>query len=139
MALVAGCSGSPPPRAGAAAAAQSPAAVAVTGLSVVEAEGTTQLEVAADGPLHWTTYRTPEGDLVVELADAAPAAGVTSLAPAAGLVSRVEVERDVTALTRRPMTRLRIATRRPAVHALDLEAHLLRVRFTPLPPPAAEP
>ncbi len=81
----------------------------------------TLLEVGANAPLVWTSYRNAGGDFVLELADTVPSPSLaTSLTPTGGEIERVSVALD-DMLRRSPlgdplppkrMTRITVLTRR---------------------------
>jgi len=145
-AVVAACASAPPaapppareaeaaaPAAGMATAqpaATEAAPVEIGSLTLREGAPEVYLEVRASGPLVWTSFRDPEGRLVVELPNSVPGARVGNLAPATGLVSRVEVERERRA--NRPLTRLVVATRREVEHSVVGQGDALSVRLEPL-------
>ncbi len=100
----------------------------------------TMLEVAADAPLVWTSYRNAGGDFVLELADTIPGPDLAkTLTPTGGLIEKVSVDlQDM--LRRSPfddsvppkhMTRITVLTRRDAVHALRSANQTLSLTFTP--------
>jgi type IV pilus assembly protein PilQ len=115
----------------------------IQSIELVAGRGTESVELTADRPLVWTSFRDTEGDLVIELPNSTPAASVRSLDPSAGLIAAVDVELvdDAT----RPLTRLVVKTREPSEHSLAGEGDLLRIQLTPVggkmaqAPPAAKP
>ncbi len=88
-----------------------------------------ELDVTASGAMVWTSYRNADGDLVVELPNSSPGATLTSLTEAEGLVAKVLVESDSSGA--RPVTRLTIATRAEAEHALAADGNVLRLSLLP--------
>lgn len=131
---VAACSASPrqtasrPQVASATSAAASGPAM-VERLRATENGPGVDIDVVADRPLVWTTYRDPEGNLVVELPNALPAAELGSISRTSGLVSSVEVERLEDA--ERPLTRLVIRTRSETEHALTSDGDMLHLAMVP--------
>jgi len=88
------------------------------------------IEVKADRSLVWTSFRNAEGDLVVELPNSEPVAGVGAVTPKGGLVANLEVER--VADGGRPLTRLVVKTREPSEHELTGDGELLRLKLLPI-------
>lgn len=88
------------------------------------------VDVVASSPLVWTSFRNNEGQVVVELPNAAPAPAVADLLPDAGLVEAVRVQQETGGS--RPMTRLLIETRSEVEHAVSSEGSNLQVRLSPL-------
>ncbi len=116
----------------------------IQSIALVAGAGTESVELVADRPLVWTSFRDAAGDLVIELPNSRPADSVRGLAPAAGLIAAIDVERvdDAT----RPLTRLVVKTRKPSEHSLAGEGELLRIQLAPVgtvladaPPAAAAP
>jgi type IV pilus assembly protein PilQ len=77
----------------------------------------------------WTSYRDPEGRLVIELPNSVPAAGVADLYPDAGLVSAVRVEQP--SRDGGPLTRLVVATRQEVEHSVSGEGRNLEIELSP--------
>lgn len=123
-ALVTGCASASPkvaavdsPAAVAAVApAQQPAAAELSRLDVIEGAPGTRIEIGAGSALVWTTYRDADGNLVIELPNARPGAGFAGVSQPTGVVAEVRVSSEGTA--ERPLTRLVVATREEAEHAL---------------------
>lgn len=88
------------------------------------------LELVADRPLVWTSFRDASGDLVIELPNSVPGARVDDLADSSGLVSSVDVELLDDA--DRPLTRLVVRTRKPSEHSLGGEDERLRLELLPV-------
>lgn len=153
--VVAGCSSSgsragratpAPPPPGVVSSAQVRQPAEIRSLDV-DPEGRL-LELVADRPLVWTSFRDARGDLVIELPNSMPSTGVEDLSPAAGLVSGVDVELLDDA--DRPLTRLTVRTREPSEHSLTGDDATLRIELLPVsgetavalayePVPAEEP
>jgi type IV pilus secretin PilQ/predicted competence protein len=112
------------------AAGQAAAPNVVRTLAMRPAGDGVAVAVAADQPLVWTSFRDPEGRLIVELADSVPGAALSGLSSATGLVSSLAVEREQRA--GRPLTRLVIATRQEVEHAVAGDGDALVVQLTPL-------
>jgi len=87
------------------------------------------LDVVADRPLVWTNYRDSLGNLVVELPNSVPAAGVGNVVTQQGLVASVEIERLDDA--ERPLTRLVVRTREDSEHSLTTEGSILQLQLLP--------
>lgn len=88
------------------------------------------LELAADRPLVWTSFRDSAGDLVIELPNSMPSASVGDLTPADGLVASVDVELLDDA--DRPLTRLVVRTREASEHSLAGEDDRLKLQLLPV-------
>ena len=126
-------------------AASAPAAPAGTGGAAAPAEIRTMelregapevyLDLEASSPLVWTSFRNPEGKVVVELPNAVPSTRVQDVAPEDGLVSSVKVQRETEG--NRPMTRLVIATRHDVEHSVTADGLHLQIRLLPLDTQAA--
>lgn len=132
------CSAGPrpaaPPAAAAADATAAPAAGAsaptvVRSLAARPAGDGVAVEVTADDPLVWTSFRDADGRLIVELANSVPSAAVSGLA-ATGLLSGVTVEREQR--SNRPLTRLVIATSQEVEHSVAGAGDGLAIQLTPL-------
>jgi type IV pilus assembly protein PilQ len=121
--MLAACSGAPAP--------QSAQAAAVDSSAGVEAQ-TAQVEIESIGPLVWTTYRDSDENLVVELPNSRPAADLADREPQEGLVAAVRFERENGGL--RPLTRVIIATRAAAEHAVIADGSRLLVELNPIDP-----
>ena len=82
------------------------------------------------GPLVWTSYRDPDGNLVIELPNSLPAPGLADLDLSQGLIesARVEVQDGGD----RPLTRLVIKTFSEAEHSVAAEGTHLLVDLMPL-------
>ncbi|MEM1176859.1 MAG: type IV pilus secretin PilQ [Acidobacteriota bacterium] len=87
------------------------------------------LELQADRPLVWTSFRNPEGDLVVELPNSVPADSVADMTRS-GLVTSVSIEKLDDA--ERPLTRLVVRTSEPSEHSLSGEGDRLRLALLPI-------
>jgi type IV pilus assembly protein PilQ len=92
--------------------------------------GGATLELAADRPLVWTSFRNAVGDLVIELPNSVPGAGVDDLTPEQGLIANVDVEMFDDA--DRPLTRIVVHTREPSEHSLAGEGETLRLQMLPV-------
>ncbi|MEM7583916.1 MAG: type IV pilus secretin PilQ [Acidobacteriota bacterium] len=124
----------------------------IRSLDLKGSRGLESVELMADRPLVWTSFRDSAGDLVIELPNSVPAQTVRSLESPEGLIAAVDIERVDDAS--RPMTRLIVKTRQPSEHSLSGEGELLRIqlatvgaapqtsvaaRSTPQPPPPPAP
>lgn len=133
-----GCSSAPAEKAQtggdspAAGSAATPArqAAQISAIGLADEGSTAAIEVKADRSLVWTSFRNADGDLVVELPNSEPAAGVGEPAATGGLVSTLSVER--VADGGRPLTRLVVKTREPSEHELTGDGQLLRLKLLPI-------
>jgi len=105
-------------------------AVEIQSLDIREGVPGTTLDVVTNGAPVWTTYRSSEGQLVLELSNSVPSETVTDLALDEGLLDQIQVE--VIENSGQPQTRLVITTRAEAEHAVIAEGTHLRVDFTPV-------
>jgi len=105
-------------------------AVEIQSLDIREGVPGTTLDVVTNGAPVWTTYRSSEGHLVLELSNSVPSETVTDLALDEGLLDQIQVE--VIENSGQPQTRLVITTRAEAEHAVIAEGTHLRVDFTPV-------
>ena len=125
--------GSAAPVAGGRSQAGTAAAAAATEIRTLELrEGAPEVfvDLEASAPLVWTSYRNPEGKVVVELPNAVPSARVQDVSPEDGLVSSVKVQRETEGS--RPMTRLVISTRHEVEHSVTADGMHLQIRLLPL-------
>lgn len=130
MAVVACAWGSVSARAMADGAAQAvPAAAEISRLEVIETAPGARVELEADRPVVWTTFRNAEGHLVLELPDAEPAATLTDQSFEAGLVAAIRVSAGHTGV--RPTARVVVETREDAEHRLDATANGVRIELVP--------
>jgi type IV pilus assembly protein PilQ len=102
------------------------------------------LELVADSPLIWSTFRDSSDRLVVELANTTYGPELGDLAPDSGLVETVVMSHSD--YGERSMTRIVVTTRGEAEHALDADGARLSIAFQPTganallnPPVLAEP
>jgi type IV pilus assembly protein PilQ len=102
----------------------------VSAVEVIPADDGARVDVVADAPLAWTSFRDPDGRLVVELSDAVTGAGVSDVTPASGLVSAVRLESEDRAAL--PVLRLVVSTREAVEHSVVGEGSDLSIRLTPL-------
>jgi type IV pilus assembly protein PilQ len=102
----------------------------IRALDLREGAPETFVDLEASAPLVWTSYRNSEGRVVVELPNALPGAGVADLSPAEGLVAALTVEKNQEGT--RPLTRLVIATRQEAEHAITTDGAKLSIALTPV-------
>ena len=110
------------------AAVRAPAEV--RSLDLTDDGAIASIELEADRPLVWTSFRDAEGDLVVELPNSQPTASLADLVPTSGLVTAVEVEQI--ADSERPLTRLTVRTREPSEHSLVGDGDRLRLQLLPI-------
>jgi type IV pilus assembly protein PilQ len=85
--------------------------------------------IGAQKALVWTTFRDANGDLVIDLPNSRPAAALSDQAFEAGFVASVRVTGEGS--TERPLTRVRIVTREPAEHRLDVQPDGLAIELVP--------
>jgi type IV pilus assembly protein PilQ len=138
MAVVAGVWGSVSARGLADGTAQdAPAPAAITRLEVIEGAPGARIDLEADRPVVWTTFRDGEGRLVLELPDAEPASALTDQFFESGLIAAVRVSAGHTGA--RPTARVVIETRADAEHRLDATANGVRIELVPTTVAAAEP
>jgi type IV pilus secretin PilQ/predicted competence protein len=88
------------------------------------------VDLEANAPLVWTSFRNAEGRVVVELPNAVPGPQVADLTPEEGLVSSVAIQKSEEGS--RPLTRLVIATRQEVEHAITAEGSKLHIQLTPV-------
>jgi len=128
------CSSSGPgPASSATPAASSPQVstpAEIRSLELRQEGETVSLDLEADRPLVWTSYRDAQGHLVVELPNSLPGGGVDDLEPSSGLVAGVEVELLDDA--ERPLTRLVVRTREESEHSLTAEGETLSLQLLPV-------
>ncbi len=119
------------------AADEKPATAAAEIRSLELREGAPEVfvDLESSAPLVWTSFRNADGQVVVELPNALPGAGVSDLAPVEGLVASLQVQRAQEGT--RPMTRLVIGTRHEVEHSITAEANRLQVRLQPVGEQAA--
>jgi type IV pilus assembly protein PilQ len=139
MALGGGCTSSKPARVVEATPANEPAATADTKAAPASAEIRTLdlhegapgelVELDASAPLVWTSFRNAEGQVVVELPNALPKAGLADLAPEDGLVASLKIQSSSEG--NRPLTRLIITTRGEVEHSVSADGNRLQVRLVP--------
>ena len=106
-----------------------PAVAEIERLDVYGAAPGARIDIGSDVALAWTTYRDTDGNLVVELPNARPGAGVVNRLFAEGLVSSIRVASA--GVPSRPLTRLVIATRQSTEHRLDARGTALRIEMVP--------
>ena len=135
---LAACSGAPAPQtaptAAADAAAQDGGAaqVQIESVALDSTPSRATVELLTNGPLVWTTYRDGDENLVVELPNSRPAADLSAQAPPDGLVAEVRFEGEENGV--RPLTRVVIATRAAAEHAVTADGSRLLVELDPIDP-----
>lgn len=118
----------PSANAGVTAQARTPASI--DRLTVSDDGQKASISLSADRPLVWTSFRNPDGDLVVELPNSVAAASVTGAVDEGGLVSAIEVERMDDA--ERPLTRFVVRTSAGAEHSLTGDGNMLRLELLPI-------
>ena len=138
--LLAGCSSTgkrSTPRAPSATDSSAPASATqvrrpaeIRSMDLVSEGSGASLELVADRPLVWTSFRDASGDLVIELPNSVPGADVLAFQRTDGLVSSVDVELLDDA--DRPLTRLVVQTTEPSEHSLGGEGETLRLQLSPV-------
>ena len=121
-------SGAQPANAGVTAQVRTPANI--DDLRVNDDGRSASIELVADRPLVWTSFRNPDGDLVVELPNSLAGAAVSPGATAGGLVSDIEIERLDDA--ERPLTRFVVRTSSASEHSLTGDGNVLRLELLPI-------
>jgi type IV pilus assembly protein PilQ len=102
----------------------------IGGIELKDEGGSASIAVSADRALVWTSFRNADGDLVVELPNSEPGAGLAPVRATGSLVAAVQVER--VADGDRPLTRLVVKTSEPSEHALTGEGDTLRLKLLPI-------
>lgn len=113
---------------GAATQVRTPAEIET--INLVDDGERASIELRADRPLVWTSFRNAEGDLVVELPNSSPAETLADVGSPTGLVRAVEVERLDDA--ERPLTRLVVRTHQASEHSLTGDENVLRLELLPV-------
>ena len=126
----------PPVRETTPVAPATPPPIAIQSIDLAEGAPGMRVDLAASGPLVWTSYRTDDGKLVVELPNSQPSAEVPSSLPGSGLVASIAVDSDTNAA--RPLTRLTVATTAEVEHSLVADGNLLRLELNPVAQPGAD-
>jgi type IV pilus assembly protein PilQ len=121
----------------ASASEEEAAPIEIRSLELAEGAPEALVNLEASGPLVWTSYRDPEGRVVLELPNAVAASAVGDLAPAEGLVASVQVQR--TEEGNQPLTRLIVATRQEVEHGVTADGPRLQLRLMPIEEVAAAP
>ncbi len=106
------------------------AAAEIRSLELREGAPEVFVDLEASAPLVWTSFRNPEGKVVVELPNAVPSSRVQDVTPEDGLVTSVKVQRETEGT--RPMTRLVISTRHEVEHSVTADGLHLQIRLLPL-------
>ncbi len=106
------------------------AAAEIRAMELREGAPEVYLDLGASAPLVWTSFRNADGQVVLELPNSQPGSEVGDLAPSAGLVASVRVERD--SVAGKPLTRLVIQTRSEVEHAVSADGVNLELRLSPL-------
>lgn len=143
--LVGGCSSAKRQSAGSPAAAPAPPPSGVVSSARVRQPAAIEalevsddgrlLELKADRPLVWTSFRDAEGALVIELPNSVPQPEVGDVQRTSGLVTAVDVELLEDA--DRPLTRLTVRTRESSEHSLTGDDAMLRIELLPVEESAA--
>ncbi len=119
-----------PPPSGAVSSSQVRQPAEISSLELKPEGAMASLELVADRPLVWTSFRDAQGDLVIELPNSVPGAGLADLVRGQGLVASVDVELLEDA--DRPLTRLVVRTREASEHSLAGEDTMLRIELLPV-------
>ena len=94
------------------------------------------VDLDANAPLVWTSFRNADGRVVVELPNAVPGPKVVDLSPEEGLVSSLTVQKSEEGS--KPLTRLVIATRQEVEHSVSADGTKLRIQLLPMDNPGKE-
>jgi type IV pilus assembly protein PilQ len=129
QATVATTAQAPPAADGKASASPAPV-TEIRALELREGAPEVFVDLEASAPLVWTSFRNPEGKVVVELPNTVPSPRVQDVNPDDGLVSSVKVQRESEGS--RPMTRLTISTRHEVEHSVTADGLHLQIRLLPL-------
>lgn len=105
-------------------------ALSLQSLDLDDAAPGAVLALHGDGPLVWTSYRDPDGELIIELPNTILDPAVSSLDVSEGLVSAVVVMAEANA--GRPLTRLKVSTRGESEHTVISIGNDVEIRFAPL-------
>ncbi len=106
------------------------AAAEIRSLDLREGAPDVFVDLEANAPLVWTSFRNAEGRVVVELPNSVPGPKVVDLSPEEGLVSSLTVQKSEEGS--RPMTRLVIATRQEVEHSVSADGTKLRIQLLPM-------
>lgn len=88
------------------------------------------IDLEANAPLVWTSFRNADGKVVVELPNATTRTGIGGLEPAEGLVASLAVENATEGS--RPLTRLVIVTRQEVEHSVSADGNRLAIKLQPV-------
>lgn len=109
---------------------KTPAPISIESVDVREGAPGVIIDLSAAGSLVWTSFRTDDGKLVVELPNSVPGGSLPSEFPGTDLIQSISLVADANAL--RPLTRLTISGRREFEHSLVADGSLLRIELTPV-------
>lgn len=112
------------------AAPATPPAVVIETLDLREGAPGMMVDLAATGPLVWTSYRKDTGELVVELPNTEPGSSVPAEIPGEGVVAALTIERDGSGS--RPLTRLTVTPKGEIEHSLVADGNHLRLELVPV-------
>lgn len=105
-----------------------PSVVTVESLEILQGEETAILRTTARGPLVYTHYRGEEGNFVLELANAVPAAGIGDVRRNDGLVTWVQLFAERLA-GGQPLTRIVVHTAEPSETTLQATDGVVSISF----------
>lgn len=88
------------------------------------------VDLEASAPMVWTSFRNADGNVVVELPNSVPRAGLSDLAPDSGLVASLKIEKSDEGA--RPVTRVIIGTRQEVEHSVTSNGTKLQIQLTPV-------
>src|SRR4051795_2422898 len=94
------------------------------------------VDLDANAPLVWTSFRNADGRVAVELPNSVPGPKVVDLSPEEGLVSSLTVQKSEEGS--KPLTRLVIATRQEVEHSVSADGTKLRIQLLPMDGPGKE-
>ncbi len=120
----------PPVRESSPTAPVAPPPIAIESIDLTEGAPGMRVDLAASGPLVWTSYRTDEGKLVVELPNSVPGAAVPSTVPGSGLVASIAIDSENN--NSRPLTRLTVVTTGAVEHSLVADGNVLHLELNPV-------
>jgi type IV pilus assembly protein PilQ len=112
--------------------------VTLAAIEVREAAPGTRIDLSADAPIVWTSYRDATGALVIELPNTEPGSGVTDLASqgAGELFRSLTVRHEANG--GRPLTRVTVEGGEEFEYSLASDGNVLQLRLLPTSPAAQE-
>ena len=92
------------------------------------------VDVTASAPLVWTSYRTDDGRLVIELPNSVVGSSLPSTVAGSGLLGGIEIAQESGAS--RPLVRLTVRANEEYEHSLVADGSMLRLELAPAAAPA---